>query len=185
MQGGFHGRSRDFIRNRGLFLIIFLNPWKRKHLNQLLKTCSWSTQRHVENINCFRNNLRSPPSWDLIDCDVIYHGGLGLGLCFMALFWNFIYGFNTKWYWPSTLHRTGWICSFQPKKLNCAFVGYKLLNGEDMLGSQRNCDDEINSNSSKGKLQKFHQDHTNIITLPSFDLWFCIPDQKWSIIQFW
>ena len=59
---------------------------------------------------------------------------------------------------------------FQPIKLNCAFVGYKLLNGEDMLGSQRSCDDEMKSNSSKGKLQKFHQDHRNIITLLSFDL---------------
>ena len=63
---------------------------------------------------------------------------------------------------------------FQLKKMNCAFVGYKLLNGEDMLGSQRNCDDEIKSNSSKGKLQKdltnFHRDRTNINTLTSFDL---------------
>ena len=173
-----------FQWNCEFFLVILPHPSIRQHLNQLLKACSWSTQRHVENINCFRNNLRSPPSWNLIDCDVIHHGGLGLGLYFMALFWNTYteYGFNTKWYWPSTLHITDWICSFQPKKLNCAFVGYKLLNGEDMLGSQRNCDDEIKSNSSKGKLQKFHQHHTNIIALPSFDLWFCIPDQKWSII---
>ena len=62
--------------------------------------------------------------------------------------------------------------------MNCAFVGYKLLNGEDMLGSQRNCDDEIKSNSSKGKLQKFRQDRTNINTFTSIDLWLCIPDSK-------
>jgi len=159
----------DDMESRTVF-IHFLNPWIRKHLNQLLKTCSWSTQRHVENINCFRNNLRSPPSWNLIDCDVIHHGGLGLGLYFMTLLWNN----DTEYFFDTSI--------FQPKKLNCAFVGYKLLNGEDMLGSQRNCDDEIKSNSSKGILQKFHQDHTNIITSFSFDLWFCIPDQKWSII---
>lgn len=156
-------------------------------MNQLLKTCSWSTQRHVENINCFRNNLRSPPSWNLIDCDVIYHGGLGLGL-FLWLYFEililYMASIRSDIDHPPYIELI-WFAVFNRKKLNCAFVGYKLLNGEDMLGSQRNCDDEINSNSSEGKLQKFHQDHTNIITLPSFDLWFCIPDQKWSIIQIW
>ena len=65
-----------------------------KNIFMVNSKASWKHQ-----INWLRNSLKSPPSWDQIDCDVIHHGGLGLGPNFMTWILKYLlkylkYGLN-------------------------------------------------------------------------------------------